>query len=931
QTRTDTSPDLKAIGLSTVGHPFLDALVESAADGSLLLAGRLSPKAHPWLVEHAVGGRSLLTSAAYADMTAVAGSMAGHGSVRELTLEAPLVLDEREVAIQVVLNSPGEDGTRTVSLFSLGDDETWVRHATGSLTATGPAGETPPPTDWPPTGAEQVNLDDFYELVAAEGVEYGRAFQCLRSAWRTADEVFALIALDAPEQTDAARFGVHPVLLDAAVQAAYLLDPVSRRPFVWTGYRQEAVGATSARVHLTRQESGDADTQGVGITITDETGNPLAEATSLILRAAPAVADERRAGALYAVEWPVTPQPDRGAPDARFAVAGDDPLDVADMLTTARAKVVRAGLSAGPAAFDAVWISAAREPGIEIGTAVRRTLNGIVGLLRDWLGDERRAETRLAVVTRGAVAVADGERPDPVSSAVWGLVRSAQREHPGRITLIDVDQHQQSYRALPAALVGDETQIALRAGRMHVPALTRLPPPLVTAGFPTDGTVLVTGAPAGLGGVLTRHLVVRHGVRRVLFVSRRGQAADGADQLRAELAEYGAEVRLAACDVADRMALAALLQTVPAEQPIRAVVHTAAVLADSVVTSLDADRLDRTLRPKVDALVALHEETADLREFIVFSSASGTLGGPGMAAYAAGNAFADAFMGWRRAQGLPARSLAWGLWERAAGIAGRLDTTALDRMSRAGVAAMSQADALALFDDALLESERAMVVPLRLDVKVLRAADDDAAPLLARLIPKRSTPSTVGDRATQPEFIARMQTLPEGERRASVLELVSRTVAGVLRHTSIEAIAPDRALKEFGLDSLTAVELRNRLAAATRLRLSPTIAFDHPDISRLTDHLSELLVEAHSVPPEDAAAQVRRLAATFAHLPAEDRAGLVGQLRALVDDWSGSAARSEESTVLTDASDDEIFDYIDRRYGSSTMSQPSFEQLTGMQ
>ncbi|MCW7947480.1 polyketide synthase, partial [Streptomyces hygroscopicus] len=354
-----------------------------------------------------------------------------------------------------------------------------------------------------------------------------------------------------------------------------------------------------------------------------------------------------------------------------------------------------------------------------------------------------------------------------------------------------------------------------------VPRLAKLPP--AAAGTPDlgEGTVLVTGASGALGGLVARHLVSTHGVRSLLLLSRRGADAPGAAGLEAELAASGAEVRWAACDAADRDALAAAL----AGTHVTAVVHTAGVLDDGVIAALTPERLDAVLRPKVNAVLNLHELTSDLSAFAVFSSVSGILGSAGQGNYAAANNFLDAFAEARRAQGLPATSLAWGLWEQGSGMADRLNQADLVRLKRVGLAPIAVDEGLRLFD-AALASDRPAVAPLRLDLGAMRGT----TPLVLQGLrsPVRGTARRTAPTAPKGSLGQRLAGLPEAERDQAVLELVRNEVAAVLGHASVQAIQPELAFQEAGFDSLTAVELRNRLDTATGLRLPATMVFDYP-------------------------------------------------------------------------------------------------------
>ncbi len=460
------------------------------------------------------------------------------------------------------------------------------------------------------------------------------------------------------------------------------------------------------------------------------------------------------------------------------------------------------------------------------------------------------AGTSLAFLTRGAVALADDEPADPAAAAVWGLVRSAQAEHPDRFLLLDSDGTDASLAARAAALaIEGEGQVALRQGVACAP---RLVPAGSEAGggrpLDPDATVLLTGATGGIGSLLAAHLVVEHGARRLLLVSRSGPEAAGAADLREELEALGAAVEIAPCDVADREALAALLASIPAEHPLGAVIHCAGIVDDATVEKLDPERLDRALRPKADAAWNLHELTAglDLARFVLFSSVAGTFNNPGQGNYAAANAFLDALASSRRAEGLPANALGWGGWERESAMTRDLGAADRARLGRTGIAALSEERGLELFDLALA-ADRPRLLPVALDRGGLRAAARDATlpSLFSRLVraPARR-PAAARDSLGQ-----RLADLPGEDREALLVELVRSEAAAVLGHASARDLPPEGAFKEAGFDSLAAVELRNRLGRGAGLELPASLVFDYPNPRALAGFLLTRLGYAEADEP----------------------------------------------------------------------------------
>ncbi|WP_327174176.1 SDR family NAD(P)-dependent oxidoreductase [Streptomyces sp. NBC_01335] len=889
--------DAPGLGLRAAGHPLLGASLRPAEGDGLLLTGRLSLRTHPWLADHTVLDRVLVPGTALVELAVRAADEAGRDTVDELVIEAPLVLPaEDALQIQVAVAAPAQDGRRAVTVHSrpqdAADGEGWTRHATGHLSRTArPARTQGAPGSWPPPGATALPLDGLYDRLAESGVAYGPRFQGLRAAWRLGEEIFAEVALDGEEESAAGEFGVHPALLDASFHAAALGTPSQAGPdevllpFAWNGIRLHASGATALRVRLAPTADG-----GLSLDATDPTGTPVVSLDSLVYRP---VAADRLATApgavepLYRLAWTPLPltapapgplavllpegaEPRHTDPDA--SVLFRDPAEVAAAVRAGRAP-------AGPVLYE-VPAEGRPEDGTPPPEHARASLERVLALVQDWLSHPELDAVPLALVTTGAVSV-DGESPDLAAAGVWGLLRSAQSEHPGRFLLIDTEPagHAEQgtspgLRAAPAtAVAAGETQLALRAGTAHVPRLVQAAPDASgaeTSGAddarpdsapapgtwrfgPPEGTVLVTGGLGLLGRLVARHLVTEHGVRHLLLTGRRGLGTPGAPEFVAELAALGAEATVAAADAADRDALRTVLDGIPAVHPLTGIVHAAGTLDDGVVSSLTPDRLDTVLRPKADAAWNLHALTRDapLSAFVVFSSAAGVLGVPGQGNYAAANTFLDALVAYRRAHGLVGTSLAWGLWEESSELTGHLDDTAHQRNARHGTRALTTPEGLALLD-AAGATDHPLLVPLALR----HGADPGQIPPVLRDVVRTRRPvarqAATGTGGTT--LASRLLPLGAAEREELLTDLVRAEAATVLGRADRDTLASGRAFKDLGFDSLTAVDLRNRLGAASGLRLSPTLVFDHPTPQSLARFLLAELLGEHPEPAAPVAA-----------------------------------------------------------------------------
>ncbi len=1280
--------DARALGQASSDHPLLGAAVALAGERGLVLTGRLSLVEHSWLSDHVVMGRVLLPGTAFLELALCAGAEVGCGVVRELVLQAPLVLGERELQLQVVVGEGDESGARSVRVYSraesvfgdLDGDGEWVCHATGSLAPVGFDGEVDRGVFsvggvWPPVGAEPVSMDDVYSRLADSGLEYGPVFQGLTRAWRCDGEVFAEVVLRDVEREQAGTFGLHPALLDAALHAIALLgssleggaDAVAelRLPFSWSDVSLLRPGPSALRVRITPQ--GD---ESVSLLMSGEDGYPIASVGGLATRVVSAAEIGERAdgreGAMFDLDWVEQNVSSCGSPGESVMLA-TCATSVSDQLGSAGVECrLFADMAGFAEAVDSDRVDGtprallldARAPALvsasasetaavaDVPNMVRVSLHGVLDSLQGWLADERLSSCRLVVLTEGAIAVGVDEGvSDLAGGAVWGLVRSAQTENPGRFVLVDLDDEGSSWSALHQALCSDEPQLALRGGTVRLPRLASVhsgealilpgdgnswrmdverrgtleslavvpglsagtvlepgqvrvevraaglnfrdvlialgmypgsasigaegsgvvvevgeavhdlapgdrvmgliegamgdfalvdsrllvsmprewsfveaasapiafatayyglvdladlrtnerllvhaaaggvgiaavqlarhlgaevygtaspgkwdtlraldlaethiassrtldfvdellagtdrrgmdvvlnslagefvdgslellgnggrflemgktdvrdpgqiasehegvdyrafdvmdagadrlqeilrellglfeggalvPAPITTwsirrarqafrhmsqgkhvgknvlrlpRSIDPERTVLLTGGTGGLGSLVARHLVAKHGVRHLVLVSRQGGQANGASELVDELSALGAQASAVACDISDREQVKCLLAEVSREHPLDAVLHAAGVIDDGVIDSLTPDRIDRVLAPKLAGAWNLHELTRDLdlSAFILFSSVAGTLGSPGQGNYAAANASLDALAAHRRSLGLTGTSIAWGLWEQATEITGQLGALDQRRIGKTGIFALSNEQGLKLLDE-VLKLDQALTISARLDLKALRAQarSGTLSPLFSGLVQAPSRRSSK-DRANL--LASRVSSSGEAERERLALEVTLAHTAAVLGHTSPGAIAAGRTFKDLGFDSLAAVELRNRLSEEVGSPLPATLVFDHPTPRAVARHLLSQIAGggAQSTLPEiSAEAELadleRRLSAIASD--ASGRATVAARLQAFLAGLAGQEGVPGEDEQLRSATAQEVFELIDRDLG----------------
>ncbi len=864
--------DVTAAGLRSVEHPLLAAAV-ALPDGSLVLTGRLpGAGSGGWLAEHVVAGTALLPGAGLVEWALQAAYEAGCGGVEELALQVPVVLPASgALRVRVMVGAAGDDGRRVVEVHSrpeqdLDDDtaEGWLCHAVGELAP--PSDDAAPSGGltgtWPPAGAEPVDVSGFYERAEAAGYGYGPAFRGLTAAWRHGDDLLADLTLPETATENADKYGIHPALLDAALHPAMLDGGPGGSaeadqlwlPFAWSGVTLWASGARRVRVRMTPQDDG------LRIELADEAGAPVLHVESVAMRPTDAAqlraVGGRTVDGLLVMDWIAAP--------VGYDAVGSAPQDGSwAMLGAAGPPFTGVERHSGLDALLAAVDGGAPLPSVVLhdvpatclgddspGAGLTATAE-VLELVKGWLAEPRFLDARLVVLTHGAMpgTTATSTGPDLAGAGVWGLIRSVQMEHPDRFTLLDVEPDGPTdgtgsegliAAAVALATTSGEPQIAVRDAGILVPRLVRAVPDPDEVGVEVSGgTVVVSGGTGVLGGAVAEHLARVHGVSRLLLLSRAGMGAEGAAELVERLSALGAQADVAAVDVADAEALSRVLSGLSASHPLTGVVHVAGVVDDGLVEDWDADRLARVWDPKATGLWNLHALTEDLplAMFTVFSSAAGVIGNPGQAGYAAANAYCDALIAHRRASGLPGISIAWSLWEQTSTMTRHLGPSDLARLAALGMRPLSTPRGLALLDTATHLNHPLTIAA---DLDPSRLGSDVPAVLRALVRPVRRR-AAVSGQATGSALAGQLASLDAAGRFELLLGIVRTTAAAVLGHHTGSTIRADAPFKELGFDSLTAVELRNRLTTATGLRLPATMVFDYPTPHALADYLLDRL------------------------------------------------------------------------------------------
>ncbi|WP_330302726.1 MULTISPECIES: SDR family NAD(P)-dependent oxidoreductase [unclassified Streptomyces] len=847
-------------------HPLLGVQLQSADETRWTFRNEWSPATADWLPDHAVFGRTVVSGTTLMELCRAALAVArpdAPGDVTDLLLLAPLTLPQSgtaEVSVEVVTTGPVPE--ITVHSRPRGQEVMgWTLHATASAAEPAPLTADRPPV-WP-EAAEPAWTERTYERLSTLGLGYGPAFQGVRSAVTTGDgALLARLSLPSVARDVADPYPVHPALLDAALQVAAAFEASDGRVLLPVAVGRCVLppgGATDLTASV-RRTGGSGTDLTLDVTLWDADGLPAGRLEGVRLRAAdPADLNgaSENARHLYEVVWTAVGDEPAEAPGPEWTVLGD-PSD--PELAAALRGLEAAGIQVRETGADVVarfWPcpAADAEPAAaaqDLAATALAELHALIALPQD------EAPARTVWVTRGAVAADDRDTvPGLAQSVLWGLARSARAEHPDLgLTLLDLEGSDPADVLAAAVAYADEPELAVRAGALLVPRLVRaraqdalrtpadatldavLPEETLAPGgrptlVPTDGTVLITGGLGAVGRHIAR-LLAEHGVPRLLLTSRQGPADPRTDEVIAELTALGAEVEVAACDIADASAVADVLGRIGDALPLRGVVHCAGVLADGVVAELTPERLARVLRPKVDGAAHLHRLTAGtpLDLFLLVSSAAGVVGNAGQGNYAAANVFLDQLAHHRRALGLPGLSVSFGAW---AGEGLAAEHADLERMARLGHRALTPDQGRDLVELALRRGAPHLVA-WALDLPRLRdhtaAAGDGTAALWRSLLPAPRTGQDAGDGLAD-----RLARLPETERAERVLSLVREEASRALGLRSADSVRPDQPLRELGMDSVTAVELRNRIGTRIGAKLPATLLFDHPTAARLAEYL----------------------------------------------------------------------------------------------
>jgi pimaricinolide synthase PimS1 len=499
---------------------------------------------------------------------------------------------------------------------------------------------------------------------------------------------------------------------------------------------------------------------------------------------------------------------------------------------------------------DAAALSSERD---EVVAGAHRAAHHTLELLKEWLAEPAMSSLELVWITRNAAPI-DGV-DNLVEAPLWGLVRSARQEAPeSGLRLLDLGHELTPASLLASALATREPELVLRNGAVCAARLEPFGVPAAPrrtgAPLSPEGTVLITGGTGEIARVIAAHLVSKHEARHLVLTSRRGANAPGSAEFVESLKQLGAvDVRVLACDISSRSDVARLLDSIDGAHPLTAVMHLSGVLDDGFLAAQTEGRFDAVLGPKLDGAWHLHELTrqAPLASFVLFSSVSGTFGSAGQTSYSAANSFLDALATFRRSSGLPGLSIAWGLWAQAGfGMTSHLGEADLARMRRNGVLQLTPEAGCALFDLALAQPT-ASVVAMNLDTEALALSRGKKLPPVFSTLIRPDPIDAPAPRAAS--FRDKLVGLTRSAQGDALVSLVRAEAAVVLGLPSGGSVSLQRPWQALGIDSLMALELRNRLTSKTGILLPSTLVFDHPTIGSMIEWLLRELTSDPALTP----------------------------------------------------------------------------------
>ncbi len=872
--------DVRGIGVLPVSGRMLGARVDLPS-GETVFTADLARHDLPWLFDHHVGGEPILPGAAYIELGLEVAQSLGCEGIAELTLSAPLVLDEDHTSLRWVA-APTTAGEFSFSVFTLGVDG-WVEHASGVLGRVAPLVDSLANLE----AIHTLDHDSLYEQLAESGFDHGASFRGLRQVAQAEGGVVRSVSVLAAGAGSECDYVVHPALLDSALHAlAFVELPAfagATVPFVWRNVTCHPVrGTLVAETRVVGQDR-------VSVVLRDEAGLKVGCVGELVLRDV-GVAKRSRLP-LMGPDWVPVEASARVAPAAEISADADIDQQVARL----------EGLA--PLQDDETVVVHMRRPSqvLSVADAALETASNALRLLQAWLG--RSDAATLAFVTTGAHGRANGE---PAHASVWGLVGSAINEHPGRFRLIDRDRAADDIQLALGCL--DEPKLrVVTAGDVRALRIAMLSPDPVET--PAEaGTWVISGAGGVVGRTIGVHLVASGVAGRLVLLSRRGPADPVLAQLRDELAETGVRVDVLACDVTQPGPVDAVFEPLGT---IQGIVHAAGILDDGVIEQLTSERLAAVLRVKIDGaanLVAAGRRHAAQR-IILVSSIAGVLGGAGQGSYAAANSMLDAIARMASDPVTRVQSHEWGLWATISGMTSTITEAGASRIASSGIAPLDAQAAETLFDDAL-GSGHPVLALTRLARGALRTAQRQGTllPAFRGLV----VPEPGAEATDEPRLVLEVANAVGEERSLIVLRAIRAAAAEVLGYQQPDRLPTDRGLLDVGFDSLTAVELRNRIAALSGLRLPATLLFDHPTVRDIAEFVEAKLPQATSVSASSEPRKVQLQA--LAQWLRSDTQELSPALEASL--WDVAAALQER--LEGRETDEELFEWLDNELGEAS-------------